>query len=100
MNYLEDHMFDPLRHNGHYTFPDGTKYYGQLNTAGKPDGIGRAVTPINQIQEGTWKDGIVNGWARLLFPNGNVYEGNIHNNTQHGRGLKINPNGEKHDGMF
>jgi hypothetical protein len=55
----------------------GTAYYSGQQIAYKQDGIGREVfyKDDNEIQEGQFEDGKLNGYARVIFEDGDYYEG-------------------------
>ena len=54
----------------------------------KDDNLGTFIRQYYLFQEsreiyiGQWKDGHMNGYGRLFYPNGNIYEGDFNMNTQ------------------
>lgn len=67
-------------------------YFGQVNSIGKPHGIGRLVMKGSALYEGEFHNGLREGWGRLIFFNGSYYEGHFSENSFCGEGsLLIQP---------
>mmetsp|Transcript_13230 Transcript_13230/g.20650 ORF Transcript_13230/g.20650 Transcript_13230/m.20650 type:complete len:82 (-) Transcript_13230:6-251(-) len=49
----------------------------------------------NQIQEGMFIEGKLNGWGRVIFSTGNCYYGEMRNGEAHGRGEMTLANGNE-----
>jgi len=56
-------------------------------------GVGRRES--TQLQEGLWANGTLNGWGRVIFENGEVYEGELVNQKRKGKGTLWSANGNK-----
>lgn len=50
--------------------------------------------------EGQFKDGKLNGIARVIFGDGSVYNGYYRNNAKHGQGKETLASGEVTDGIW
>lgn len=64
----------------------GTNYWGQLNEAGKPHGLGRMTWNGSGIYEGMFVDGEREGFGRLISWDGTLYQGSFKNGLQQGEG--------------
>ena len=42
----------------------------------------------------------MNGQGKIIFPNGEIYEGGFLHNSRHGKGKLTYPNGEIYEGEF
>ena len=62
--------------------------------------VRRHVYPNGDIYEGEMKDGLREGRGRLVYKNGAVYEGEFRNDMCHGRGVYRSPKGLKYEGDF
>ena len=45
-------------------------------------------------------EGNLIGQARITYPNGDIYQGQVYNYEQHGRGFLYYVSGEKYEGEF
>ena len=61
-------------------------------TSRRDDGVYFQITPIGQP--------FCNKPARVLFPNGDAYEGEMTNDKKHGQGKLISPNGAAYEGEW
>ena len=68
-------------------------YYGCLDDDGNPNGYGRMEFPSGNVYEGNWLDSNFSGYGEYFFANGSFYKGQWLNNKQNGEGYKF----EKHD---
>ena len=61
-------------------------------------GIGRLIiqkpeNSKNTIIEGEFKNSMINGYGRMIFPDGSYYMGGFKNNLMHGSGIFYDENG-------
>lgn len=81
-----------------------SEYSGQVDEDGFRNGFGRCLVTTGglkgQILEGSWKDNILHGFARIIFTSGEVFEGEIRRNRPHGQGKKIYPDGSEKLGKW
>ena len=66
-----------------------------------PHGQGILFSGDNEIIEGKFEKGMVaynNKRVKILFQDGQYYEGAYSNNKRHGFGTNIYPNGDKYEG--
>ena len=68
------------------TYKDGSVYTGQFNGKGKKQGSGRMVWSNGNQYEGEWKNDKPNGEGVFTYANG--------------EGVKIWPNGDRYEGSF
>ena len=47
---------------------------------------------------GNYADGLKSGVGKMVFPNGDIYEGQFVRNERHGRGRYLSVRGEEYDG--
>ncbi|CAF1073940.1 unnamed protein product [Adineta steineri] len=85
-------------------YPDDTKYTGQINDKGEPDGQGTIWINEDKFKgdryEGQFKAGGRNGVGIYYYSNGDKYEGEHCNNRRHGRGICNYSNGNKYNGEW
>ena len=62
------------KEQGNFTFPNGTKYKGELKD-GKPNGQGTSAFPDGGKYEGEYKDGKKDGQGTYTWSDGDKYEG-------------------------
>jgi hypothetical protein len=98
---------------GTRTFPDGNKYVGEFRDD-KPNGHGTYTIADGTRQVGEFKDGRYLGptcpdpsssyWDNCIgtriFPSGDTYTGEFHNNALTGQGTRLSANGTKYVGEF
>ena len=93
-------VLNGLRHGkGTFTSNNGITYEGEwLN--GLKHGKGKIIQG-NMTLEGTWDKGVISGYGRISWKNGNIYEGNCKDNLINGNGYMIwyNKN-EKYTGKW
>jgi hypothetical protein len=66
---------------------DRGKYIGMWNlTSGKMEGFGFLLWSDGSLQEGLWKNGLMNFRGRIIHADGDVYEGEWKDDTNHGTG--------------
>lgn len=74
-------------------------YKGSI-IAGKRTGKGIIIRD-NEIIEGDFIDGVLNGYMKITRNNGDTYEGEVKNNKNHGFGKSVRENGtEIYEGEF
>ena len=61
-------------------------YTGGLNQKKQRHGLGQLKEP-NCIKIGSWKNDIFNGWGRIIYNTGQVFEGNYKNGKLNGKGV-------------
>lgn len=77
-------------------------YKGEWNDD-KPSGKGIYYQhSLSLITEGTFKDGKLDtqGFVRIRYPNGNVYEGYLQSNKKNGKGKLYYSNGDVYEGEW
>lgn len=82
------------------TYKDGSVYTGQFNGRGKKEGQGRMVWSNGNQYEGQWKKDMPNGEGTFTYANGIVYQGQWVNNVAKGHGIITMPNGASIDGEW
>ena len=112
--YMSDHPFVQLADNKNekdedklktyeikpIQFKNGNIYIGNWNKNLKMDGYGKYyLNEENVLAEGNWDNGELK-YARILFPNGDVYEGDIKDSAFHGKGKLKSYNGDVYEGDF
>ena len=112
-----------------HTFDNGDMYLGQWNPdTGKPEGYGvvthKKTGAIYEGDflagrkhgkgklyfgngelsggyfEGTYDQGYAEGKGKLVYPDGKVYEGDVHKDMKHGKGVDTWPNGNRYEGNY
>lgn len=74
-------------------------YIGEWNDSDHRDGYGMQIWPECSIYEGTWKDdSLLKG--RLIFENGDAYEGEFLNNKALGKGILYHNEGGVYNGEW
>jgi hypothetical protein len=74
-------------------YPDGSQYIGQINSSGKPHGLGWLKERYGKIYKGVFDEGTFT-YGCLNDTFGNEYYGSFHNNQLHGSGYAIYVNPE------
>lgn len=78
----------------------GALYKGEWRD-GKPQGNGILYTQPNEIIETRFESfKVVDGQVKILFSNGEFYEGNFKNNNRYGTGIHYYKNGDYYDGEW
>lgn len=67
---------------------------------GKRNGKGRVVWSDGEVYDGEWQDDKRNGKGKYTYASGAVYEGEFQNDIIHGRGKYVWPNGAVHEGEY
>ena len=81
-------------------FPEGNIYEGQWNEKFEMDGYGKYFLKEEKVlAEGIWEKGELKK-ARIFYPNGEFYEGEMANSCYHGKGKLINENKDIFVGEF
>lgn len=79
-------------------FPNGCIYRGAWKED-RPHGLGFLFTPRNEIIEGRFEDWkVADGQVKILFSNGEFYEGNMKNNMRNSNGEHHYLNGDIYNG--
>ena len=90
-----------LRHGtGLCKFTNGAIYKGEWRE-GRPQGQGMFFSPPNEIVEGRfdgWK--LMDGMVKILFTNGEFYEGNLKDNKRELTGIMHYANGDSFEGEW
>lgn len=96
---------DCLHGRGQYSWADGRSYEGQYfwnrmhgagTFVGAPDSAGGAVYSYT----GHFRDNLKDGYGRLTWPDGSVFEGQWAQGKQHGLGTMSKPGDEKKYGRY
>ena len=61
-------------------------YTGAINFLNQRHGLGQLKEP-NCTKIGNWKNGIFSGWGRIIYNNGQVFEGKYENGKLNGKGV-------------
>ena len=83
-----------LKNNNSYQikpveFENGNIYFGQWNDKFEMEGHGKYyIKEENVFAEGIWEQGELKK-ARIFYPNGEFYEGEMNNSNYHGKGKLI-----------
>jgi hypothetical protein len=88
---------------GKLYFPDSEDckvYEGFFNNEFTCDIEGKLIYSNGNIYEGSWNDGMHHGYGKYIYINGNIYEGNFENDKKHGYGKMIYSNGNIYEGYF
>ncbi len=81
------------------TFGDGTRYEGGVRD-GNPDGRGIMIFPNGDIYDGEFANGKRNGTGTFKFHDGTKYTGQFEDDFYNGHGTMTFPNGNVYDGQF
>jgi hypothetical protein len=76
------------------------EYVGERNAAGECEGRGKVVFANGDVYEGEWKAGKIEGRGIYRSADGNVYEGEFKANKQEGRGIERYAHGDVYEGEF
>lgn len=79
----------------------GDMFKGEHNGQ-EPNGLGLCLTRKNQLIQARYKSGVIqSGFCRILYPNGEYYEGSVKKGgIRHGAGRHFYQNGDVYDGGF
>ena len=77
----------------------GGKYSGQLRE-GIPDGYGRLLLPQGAGYDGLWQNGKPHGRGTITYKTGGSYEGEFKDGRQYGYGVYTRPDGRKIRGLW
>ena len=81
-------------------FENGNIYFGQWNDDFEMEGYGKYYLKEEKVlAEGIWEKGELK-YARIFFPNGDCYEGEIMNSIFNGKGKLISQNKDEYIGEF
>ena len=81
-------------------FTQGNIYYGEWNEEYEMDGYGKYYLKEEKtLCEGIWEKGELKT-ARIYYPNGEFYEGEMANSNYNGKGKLINENNDVYIGEF
>ena len=81
-------------------FENGNIYYGQWNEDFEMEGYGKYYLKEEKVlAEGVWEKGELKK-ARIFFPNGDFYEGDMSNSVYNGKGKLISQNKDEYEGDF
>ena len=91
-------------------FTSGAIYKGEWRDD-QPDGFGMLFSGNNELIEGKFEKGYLNGSTpssflknpmkiRMVMSDGSFYQGLYVENERHGKGVQIYPNGDMYDGMW
>ncbi len=81
-------------------FENGNIYLGEWNSEYEMNGYGKYYLKEEKVlAEGIWEKGELKR-ARIFFPNGDFYEGEIDNSVYNGKGKIISQNKDEYIGQF
>lgn len=85
-HYVGGWKTDSRDGSGRCTFVSGYVYQGQWAN-GRAQGQGTSTAPDGSTTSGVWNSGVLQeSSTKLLWPNGDVYEGAVQDGKAHGRG--------------
>ena len=70
--------------------PNQAVYLGEWGEDGAVTGRGKMYGADGSLREGYWDHGELHGFGRIVYPNGDYYEGDFNFNKRHGRGAFYN----------
>jgi len=73
---------------------------GEVNAQGQREGRGTMVFPSGNMYEGQWRAGLQHGQGKYTFATGNVYEGGYVEGNKHGHGKFSYAEGDVYEGEF
>eukprot|EP01084_Bolivina_argentea_P031252 57841_1 len=77
------------------------KYIGGVNKyIGKRNGIGKMIWTNGDVYEGEWKNGKRDGYGRYMYKSGNIYYGNYKDGKRNGYGTYLYKSGSIHQGYY
>lgn len=100
---------------------DGSKFYGQLDDKGNPNGEGRLIGPAGAVYTGTWRNGTLatgvmtangyqyegqfynllpSGYGTAKYDDGQLYVGHWKNGEWNGLGKRVSPTGNISFGIY
>lgn len=98
--YIGNFKADQREATGLCKFPNGCIYRGAWKDD-KPHGLGWLFTPRNEIIDCRFEDWkVADGQVKILFANGEFYEGSMKNNMRNGTGEHHYLNGDQFNGEF
>jgi hypothetical protein len=62
-------------HNGTITWAERRAYKGDIGSDLNPSGAGKMIFPNGNVYEGDWKHGLMNGCGTYIWADGRKYEG-------------------------
>ena len=81
-------------------FSQGNMYHGEWNESLEMEGYGKYfLKEENVLCEGIWEKGELKN-ARIYYPNGEFYEGEMNNSLYNGKGKLVNENKDTYEGGF
>lgn len=89
------YVFSPAVH-----FANGSTYKGALNEKGQAHGYGRMVWTNGDEYEGQFENGLFKGKGKLISKYYAVYEGEFNEGYMNGQGTILFDNGTKYTGAF
>jgi len=75
-----------------------TSLFARENNKKKFHGKGKMVWPNGEMYEGLWKNNERSGKGRNLYHNGDIYEGEFVKGHKHGNGVYIYHYGARYEG--
>jgi hypothetical protein len=73
---------------------------GEVNAQGEREGRGTMVYPSGNMYEGQWRAGVMHGQGKFTSAIGNVYEGGFVADKYHGRGKITFADGSSYEGEY
>ena len=105
-NFIKNEPFPFGLNNNHsykakpVEFDNGNIYFGEWNEDFEMDGYGKYYLKDEKVlAEGIWEKGELKK-ARIFYPNGDFYEGEIDNSIYNGKGKIITQNKDEYIGEF
>lgn len=98
--YIGDSLNNQPHGDGRYISVEGTCYTGSWK-CGKPNGQGKELYPHNMGHfKGEYKNGVKNGFGKISFEDGSVYEGQLANDNIEGYGILFWPDLKVYRGLW
>jgi len=79
---------------------DGSVFLGHLSKSTDPTGPGCLFQPDGSLFEGSWDKSGLEGQVRVIYMNGEYYEGEYHQDQLHGKGTFLSCNGSMYQGSW
>ena len=79
----------------------GERYEGQINSTGMRQGKGRVFYPNGSFYEGYWNEDLFQGRGRYIdLVEDSVYEGSFNKGTKEGHGILTDRDGDIYNGEW
>ena len=76
------------------------EYTGERDDSGQRSGLGKMVFPNGDVYEGMYLNGMRNGKGKYTWKKGGMFEGEYLNHKRHGFGIMHYPDGSIYQGIW